>query len=117
MKRLHKRLFIMLTIVMVSAMQACKVTINNNTGKSYQLREVPNGKPKTVTPGQKTSFGSKEHMAHFIVAEQTKSGWHDISDVEQTTCGGDKDEKKITLKGILSHKLGKHRDKFKITKL
>ena len=117
MKHLHTKLLIVLTIAMVPAMQACKVTINNNTDKPYQLREVPNGKPKTVAAGQKTSFGSAKHMAHFIVAEETNGGWHDIYTVEQTTCGGDKNEKKISMKGILAQQVGKHEDKFKIMKI
>ncbi len=121
MKRLHTKVFIVLTVFMVPAMEACKTIITNNTEQPYQLREVhsggKHGKPKTVEPGQQVSFGSSTRRPTFIVAKQTKAGWQDIQQVKQISCGGNKDDKKISIQGILSSNLNGNRDNFEIKKV
>lgn len=114
MKRLHIKLFIMLTIVMVPAVQACKVVITNNSNEIYQLEDAKHGTKKKLPPKGTVSFGSPTEMASFIVAN---NNGHPIKAVEQITCGGDKGVKKLTMNGINGARLGRHADKFKITKL
>lgn len=114
-----KRIIITLCMLALSvaAIHACKVTIMNNTNTLYYLRAVPSGAPKELAPEKSISFGDSNNKAHFIVAEQIGENQRDIREVKQTTCGGDKSEKKLTIQGILSHRLGKHQDKFSIKKL
>ena len=114
MKRLHTKLLIMLTIVVIPAMQACKVVITNNSNEIYQLEDANHGTKKKLPPKGTVSFGSPTEMASFIVAN---NNGHPMQRVEQTTCGGDKGVKKLTMNGINGAKLGKHADKFRITKV
>lgn len=114
MKHLHTRLLIMVTIVMVPSIQACKTMITNNSNETYQLKDAKHGTHKKLPPKGTVSFGGPTEMASFIIAN---NNGHPIQRVEQTTCAGDKGVKKLTMNGINGAKLGKHADKFKITKL
>ncbi len=114
MKHLQTRSIIMLTIVVIPTMQACKVVITNNSNETYQLKDAEHGTKKKLPPKGTVSFGSPTKMASFIVSN---NNGHPIQKVEQTTCGGDKGVKKLTMNGINDARLGKHAGEFKITKL
>lgn len=106
---------LILSLLTASALQACFVTVTNNTDQEVMLYNANDSEEagRAVGAGEKTVFGNKKTKADFILAQKQSCGrWKKNLRITQVMCGmteeeeNKKEDKFINISGILNRNLG-----------
>lgn len=111
-----------LSLLIASSMQACFVTVTNDTDEAVMLYDAnsPQEAGRLVNPNEQTVFGNKTTKADFVLAQKIDGTWSKRLQITQTMCGmteeeeREKKDKFIDVSGILNRDLGEVNDFFTV---